>query len=432
MPDDISFGEATYPYRQPLMAHTRRVYEIRSSCTLPERQIAWGRALLGRVLPMLVLLAACGPDRSELGLDRIEAWQTVERYKIDQRITTQRISQWIREPGNEDKSSEEAEAALGLELPNVLPAVDAALAIATANPVDDLGFMALRFAFYEIRSIDEPDRFEYEDAVYGLLKEHYINDLRVDRILLGLVRFGGDRGVDLVDEIVTHSSERLLRARGAFWSASERLMDVDDLNRSVEERAQVRAEVLRMAQLVAKEYSDVIVFREQLGEVAIQPILFALNNLSVGHEIPEAGAKRIGGDHELLSQYRGSVLLLDFWATWCVPCIASLPDIERLSQTLADLDFRVITISVDENIELVEEFMESRADLPYINWYVGSQSKLYDDWAIQGLPTYIVVDRDGTVRGRSFVLETLYEVILDATGADSETRSSFLDNMALS
>ena len=414
------------------MLRINRVYKSRSSRTVLVGRIARGRTVFGRVLPMLVLFAACGPNRSETGLDRIDTWQTVERYKIDQRIATERISQWVREPGNEDKSQEEAETALGLGMPDALPAVEAALAIATANPVDDLGFMALSFAFYELRSIDEPDRFEYEDAVYGLLEEHYINDLRVNRLLLGLVRFGGDRGVDLVDEIVTRSSERLLRARGAFWSASERLMDVDDLNRSAAERAQARAEVLRMAQLVATEYSEVIVFREQLGGEAIQPILFALNNLSVGHEIPEAGAQRIGGDHELLSQYRGSVLLLDFWATWCVPCIASLPDIERLSQTLADLDFQVITISVDENIELVEEFMESRADLPYINWYVGSQSNLYDDWAIQGLPTYIVVDRDGTVRGRSFVLETLYEVILDATGADAETRSAFLDNMALS
>ena len=381
---------------------------------------------------MIVLLAACGPNPSEMGLERIEAWQTVEQYKIDHRIATQRVSQWVREPGNEDKSREEAEAALGLEMPDALLPVDAALTIATANPVDDLGFMALRFAFYELRSIDEPDRSEYEDAVYGLLEAHYINDLRLDRLLLGLIRFGGDRGVDLVDEIVARSTQRLLRARGAFWSASERLMDVDDLSKSADERAQVRAEVMRMAQLVARQYSDVKVFREQLGGEAIQPVLYALDNLTVGHEIPEAGAQRIGGDRELLSQYRGSVLLLDFWATWCVPCIASLPDIERLSQMLGEQDFQVITISVDETIELVEEFMESRADLPYINWYLGSQSKLYDDWSIQGLPTYIVVDRDGTVRGRSFELETLYEVILEATGADPETRSAILGDMAAS
>lgn len=397
---------------------------VHSSRTVGDTRLSDRFAALGPFLLAIVLLAGCEPRVDDSGLERIEAWQTIERYKNDRRIITQQVSQWIREPGNEGESQEEALAALGLDMPDALLPVDAALTIASANPSDDLGFMALSFMFYELRGIDEPDRSQYTDAVYELLKAHYIDDLRTDRLLLGLVRFGGDRGVDLVDEIVMHSSQRQLRGRGAFWSARERLMDVDDLSKSADERAQVRVEVTRMARLVADQYSDVQVFQEQLGGDAIKPVLYALGNLTVGSEIPEAGALRIGGHQEQLRQYRGSVLLLDFWATWCAPCIASLPDINRLNQALGELGFKVITISVDETLGLVEDFMENRADLPFINWYVGPESKLYDDWSIQGLPTYIVVDRDGTVRGRSFELELLYDVILDATGADLEARSA--------
>ncbi len=229
--------------------------------------------------------------------------------------------------------------------------------------------------------------------------------------------------MELVDEVVANSEHRVLRARGAFWSAMERLMEVDDLNRSPEERAEVRAEVTRMAELVAAEYSDVEVFAGDTGGEAIRPVLYALENLAIGAELPEATAQRIGGDQESLSQYRGKVLLLDFWATWCAPCIASLPDVERLQNLLADRDFQVITISIDDNVELVGEFMEDRMDLPYVNWFVGVQSKLYDDWAIQGVPTYIAVDRDGLVLGRSHDVESLYGPILEATGADDETRT---------
>ena len=377
-------------------------------------------------LVLTILLGACRSNVSEAGLDRIDAWQTVERYTTEQRMANQRVSQWYREPGNENKSREEAEVALGLEMPCALPAIDAALTVVEARPTDDLGFLALKFAFYELRNVDESVRAEYEDTVFGFLEGHYIDDLRLERLLLGLIRFGGDRGVDLVDEIVAHSRHRRLRARAAFWSASERMEDVDDLSKSDQQRAQIRAEVLHMAQLVESEYSDVDVFREQPGGEAIQPVLFALANLSIGRTIPETGAQRIGGKMERLSQYRGSVLLLDFWATWCVPCIASLPDIERLDQMLGDLGFQVITISVDESVGLVEDFMETRMDLPYINWFVGPQSKLYEDWAIQGLPTYLVVDRDGTVLGRSVDLGALYEVILEATGASEQTRLALL------
>jgi thiol-disulfide isomerase/thioredoxin len=374
---------------------------------------------------MIMLLAACGSNPGKTGLDRINAWQTVERYKIDQRIANQRVSEWIREPGNEAKAREDAIRTLGLETPDALPAVESALTIAIANPVDDLGFMALRFAFYELRNIDQAVRSNYEDTVFELLETHYIHDMRLDRILLGIIRFGGDRGVDLVDEVVARSNLRQLRGRGAYWSASERLKDVDDLSKSADERAQIRAEVMHMANLVASEYADVTVFRGQPGGEAIQPVLYVLDNLAIGQTIPDANAQRIGGDQESLSQYRGNVLLLDFWATWCVPCIASLPDIERLSETLGDLDFQVITISIDEAVELVEEFMESRVDLPYINWYVGSESRLYNDWSIQGVPTYIVVDRDGTVLGKSMELEPLYKVILEYTGADLEAKVGY-------
>ena len=54
------------------------------------------------------------------------------------------------------------------------------------------------------------------------------------------------------------------------------------------------------------------------------------------------------------------------------------------------------------------------------------RSRLYEDWAIQGVPTYIVVDRDGVVRGRSHEVESLYDVILEATGADGETRAKLV------
>ena len=378
----------------------------------------------------VLILAGCARTEADAGADtgpeRVEAWQTVESYKIDQRMNTVRVGQWLGEPGNESRSVEEAEAALDLRELDALPAVEAALGIARANPVDDLGFLALSFAFYEHRSLDGPKRQEYQDEVYGFLEAHYVNDLRLNRLLLSLVRFGGQPGVDLVDEVVANSEYRVLRARGAFWSAMERLMEVDDLRASPAERAEVRAQVTRMAQLVADEYSDVEVFAGDTGGEAIQPVLYALENLAIGSVLPEAGAQRVGGDRESLSQYRGSVLLLDFWATWCAPCIASLPDVEKLQQLLADRDFQVITISIDENVELVDEFMDRRMDLPYVNWFVGERSRLYDDWAIQGVPTYIAVDRDGLVLGRSHDVESLYDVILEATGADDETRAKVM------
>ncbi len=393
--------------------------------------------MIKRTTAMLAGLTLAGctgtetDSATDAGPERIDAWQAVESYKIDQRMNILRAGQWLRQPGHEGKSREEAEEALGLETLDPGPAVEAALEVARTNPTDDLGFLALHFAFYEHMGFDDPERQEIRDEVYGFLGAHYIDDLRLDRMLLGLIRFGGEGGVDLIDEVVANSNQRRLRARGAFWSATERLMEVDDLRATAAERAEVREEVTRMAQLVVDEYADVDVFRGEAGGEAIQPVLYALDNVTAGSALPEATALRIGGDEESLSQYRGSVLLLDFWATWCAPCIASLPEVTQLQELLADRDFRVITISIDENTELVEQFMNDRMDLPFVNWFVGEQSKLYDDWSIQGVPTYIAVDREGVILGRSHEVEALYEVILEAAGADEATRAElFGDGVA--
>lgn len=386
------------------------------------------------ILAGLILAGCTGTETdsaTDAGPERIDAWQAVESYKIDQRMNILRAGQWLRQPGHEGKSREEAEEALGLETLDPGPAVEAALEVARANPTDDLGFLALHFAFYEHMGFDDPERQEIRDEVYGFLGAHYIDDLRLDRMLLGLIRFGGEGGVDLIDEVVANSNQRQLRARGAFWSATERLMEVDDLRATAAKRAEVREEVTRMAQLVVDEYADVEVFRGEAGGEAIQPVLYALDNVTAGSALPEATALRIGGAEESLSQYRGSVLLLDFWATWCAPCIASLPEVTNLQQLLADRDFQVITISIDENTDLVEQFMNDRMDLPFVNWFVGEQSKLYDDWSIQGVPTYIAVDREGVILGRSHEVEALYEVILEAAGADEATRAElFGDGVA--
>ena len=106
--------------------------------------------------------------------------------------------------------------------------MEAALRIATANPVDDLGFLALSFAFYELRSMDGPERQESQESVFGLLEAHYVNDLRLNRLLLSLVRFGGEPGVDLVDKVVAGSDQRLrayLDAHPAFYGSAAALVD---------------------------------------------------------------------------------------------------------------------------------------------------------------------------------------------------------------
>ena len=76
-------------------------------------------------------------------------------------------------------------------------------------------------------------------------------------------------------------------------------------------------------------------------------LLYYLENLSVGQSLPNLAAVDLTGRQDSLSNYNGKVLLLDFWATWCGPCIKSLPDLRQLTEELPDDSFEIISISID-------------------------------------------------------------------------------------
>jgi len=112
---------------------------------------------------------------------------------------------------------------------------------------------------------------------------------------------------------------------------------------------------------------------------------------------PEAAVVRLlGGQERRLADFRGQVVLLDFWATWCLPCKESLPFYARLYQELRDRGFSVVAVSTDENDGEVRAFLAERP-LPYL---VARDpgGALAADLGVQTLPTTFLLDRQGKTR----------------------------------
>ena len=100
-----------------------------------------------------------------------------------------------------------------------------------------------------------------------------------------------------------------------------------------------------------------------------------------------------------LADKRGRVVLMNFWATWCPPCVREMPSLSRL-QAKFDLSvFEVVLISEDRDAGLIEPFYR-RLGLDNMAIYHDPRSRLSRQLAIGGLPTSLLIDRNGNEIGR--------------------------------
>lgn len=105
------------------------------------------------------------------------------------------------------------------------------------------------------------------------------------------------------------------------------------------------------------------------------------------------------GGEESLNRHRGKVVLLHFWATWCVSCRKELPSIQRLWSEYADKDLLLLGINVDRgNRQGVASFVrEMGLDFPTL---LDASGKVRNAYEIFALPTTYIIGRDGKIVGR--------------------------------
>lgn len=140
----------------------------------------------------------------------------------------------------------------------------------------------------------------------------------------------------------------------------------------------------------------------------------------------QLNGKALSGNQIDLVDFRGKFVLIDFWGTWCGPCVAELPSMKKIHAALKPYGFEVIGVAADDEDSL-KEFMQENGVLPWEN-VIDSDTKIAETFGVEAFPTTLLIDKEGKhVKSDLFGVELLDELIermeLDASDF-SELRDS--------
>ena len=131
------------------------------------------------------------------------------------------------------------------------------------------------------------------------------------------------------------------------------------------------------------------------AEVELQPVPVNEPGLLLGSPAPEFELSRADGGSVSLADYRGQVVLLNFWATWCLPCRSEMPLIQQTYDDLGGQGFVALGVNFDEPATAVSSFAEElELDFPLLLDPGGEVQRLY---RVIGYPTSVMLDREGRI-----------------------------------
>lgn len=118
-------------------------------------------------------------------------------------------------------------------------------------------------------------------------------------------------------------------------------------------------------------------------------------------EVPEYYFRDIHQKQRSLKEYKGKVVILHFWATWCAPCVAELPLLSKLQDRYANRDLEIITVSTDRNLKNADvEFFLKRVGVFNLRSYTDTYRMSFDMTQARSIPYSIILDGDGNMVAR--------------------------------
>lgn len=255
--------------------------------------------------------------------------------------------------------------------------------------------------------------------------QYYVDHPKTDvgrKAAQGAFMMWGNLGADKkVEEAVTHIDHdsklwsRILHFVGNAYARSDRQSDYVAFLQSVEPKlTHPRSKSVALLQLARhhqsnKEREEVKSLYRRVVDLDADSFfvdkalskLYEMESLQVGQKAPGFESTTLSGETISLSDLRGKVVVLEFWATWCGPCMPEIPHLKALWSDYQDEEFALVGISLDQKTDKLKQFIEQKSmTWPQIQESEKWDGKLAKKYSVLGIPKSYIIDRTGTIVAR--------------------------------
>jgi thiol-disulfide isomerase/thioredoxin len=213
------------------------------------------------------------------------------------------------------------------------------------------------------------------------------NPLLRQALLISYLDLGyGAYGAKL-DSVVARKALAEIAPTSPLWSIEPRLLGV-----ALDNSGQPEKYASYVRQLV-ENHSDSTVKRIAAAEYA------PTRNIIVGKTVPPFSLISLSDPKTVYTSenLKGKTVLIDFWATWCVPCVEEMPNLHKAYEKYKGENFEILSVSLDERGETVQKFRAEKWKMPWLHSLISSNKETNRQFEIVGIPKTVLIDSSGKI-----------------------------------
>jgi thiol-disulfide isomerase/thioredoxin len=269
-----------------------------------------------------------------------------------------------------------------------------AIEIAKEDPKGEVGLDAAVFA------IEKAGRFgggKEVEAATGIVAEHHLDSPKV-KALLPVISGAGPAGEKFLRAAAEKAADKEVKGTALLYLGTIAAAQLDD-EEDEKRVGELIAKATEYLEKAAKEAPEAKVEETTVAKAVAEQLegLKAIKNLAVGKPVPDVEGTALDGKKVKLSGYKGKVVLVDIWATWCGPCVKMIPHERKMVEANQKRPFVLLSVSADNDQETLTKFLE-KEPMPWDHWFDGRGGKVAKAFRVQAFPTLYLIDHAGVIR----------------------------------